>query len=138
VPNGGYVLQGVASDQGVVSATSPAITVDVDNAPPSTSVIIPSDGATVDYYGTVLYDATASRGVSAVQFEVTFPTFGISHTVNATLTIYGWIGTESLSDFDEFGNLQVPTTIQSVASYPGGVTGTSQPVNVTYLVPSPG
>ena len=33
VPNGGYALQSVASHQGGVGATSPAITIDLDNAP---------------------------------------------------------------------------------------------------------
>jgi hypothetical protein len=139
VPNGSYALQSVASHQGGVSATSPAITIDVNNAPPSTSVIIPTNGSTLAGYGTLLFDATASRGVSQVQFDITSPGFGTSFIATATLTIYGWIGTLSFSPCTaQCGTIPVPTTIQSVASYPGGVSGTSQPVNVTYLDPNPG
>ena len=139
VPNGSYALQSVASHQGGVSATSPAITIDVNNAPPSTSVIIPTNGSTLAGYGTLLFDATASRGVSQVQFDITSTGFGTSFIATATLTIYGWIGTLSFSPCTaQCGTIPVPTTIQSVASYPGGVSGTSQPVNVTYLDPNPG
>ncbi len=51
-------------------------------------------------------------------------------TLTATPTIYGWIAT--LGPFPgPIGPIPLPYSIQSVASYAGGVTGTSPPVNVT-------
>jgi hypothetical protein len=92
VANGSYTLNSVASTSGEVTETSSPITLTVNNAPPSTSVIIPASGADADTTPTDVYDAVASPGVTAVSFEVeedlSPPAVG---TLTATPTIYGWI-----------------------------------------------
>ena len=67
VPNGSYTLQSVASSGGM-SGTSPGITVTVNNSSPTTTVVLPSNGASLT--GTPALDATASSGVTKVQYEL--------------------------------------------------------------------
>ena len=56
---------------------------------PNTEVVVPSSGATLA--GTqVVFDATASAGVTQVQFQVTVDNT-LYARVLATPTIYGWI-----------------------------------------------
>jgi hypothetical protein len=62
VPNGTYTLQSVASSGGL-TGTSPGITVTVvNNPPPTTSVGLPSNSATLS--GNQALDAVASSGVT--------------------------------------------------------------------------
>jgi len=94
------------------------------SATPSTSVIIPSNNATVS--GTQLLDATASAGVTSVQYEVTGGSLDDAVVATATATYYGWLAA--------WNTASVPDgtyTLQSVASYGGGVSGTSPPITVT-------
>ena len=46
VPNGTYTLQSVASSGGL-TGISPGITITVNNPPPTTSVVLPSNTATL-------------------------------------------------------------------------------------------
>ena len=106
----------------------------VDNGPLSTTVIIPAaSGATLDDAQGYVLDAVASAGATAV----TFVGDGAA-TFTATPTIYGWIyvmpPTSCL-----VSSLCIPvafpgSTIQSVATYAGGVTVTSPTINVTLIV----
>jgi len=129
VPNGTYTLQSVATFSGGVSGTSTGITITVDNAPPSTTVIIPSNNATVSGTSQVL-DALASTGVTQVQYEITGGSLTDSVVATATPTLYGWLA--------EWNTTSVPNgtyTLQSVATFSGGVSGTSPDVTVTVFNP---
>ena len=131
VPNGVYTLQSVASAYGVSASSSP-VTVTVNNPPPSTTVLIPSSGATLTPASQTVFDAAASPGVTKVSFQ-----FGgvcqSSSVITATPTIYGWIAVVPAGS--SVGNpIPISCSIQSVASYSGGVSGTSPPVDVTVIV----
>jgi outer membrane protein assembly factor BamB len=90
VPNGSYVLVSVASGTGGTTASS-GVSMTVNNPPPTTSVLIPSKGATVSGTGAVL-DASASNATS-VKFLLFGGSFGFNAPVicSATTTIYGWL-----------------------------------------------
>jgi hypothetical protein len=64
---------------------------------------------------------------------MTTPSAGVVTSVTATPTIYGWVGVIPATTLPP-GPCEIPfpSYIQSVASYSGGVSGTSAPVNVTY------
>jgi hypothetical protein len=124
VPNGTYVLQSIATYSGGVSGTSAPITITVNNPPPATTVGLPSNNATVT--GLQYLDSNASSGVTQVQYELTGGTLNDSVIATGTPTIVGWL---TLWD-----STTVPNgvyTLQSVASYGGGVSGTSSPVTIT-------
>ena len=79
---------------------------------------LPSNGATVS--GGQWLDAGASPGVTKVQYELTGGTLNDAVIATATPTIFGWIA--------GWNTTAVPNgtyTLQSVASYAGGVAGTS-------------
>jgi hypothetical protein len=125
VPNGTYTLQTVATDRGGLQTTSAPITVTVDNAPPTTSVLTPSNGATES--GTAaLLDAGASANTKSVSFELTGGPDNDTVIATGFPTIYGWLA--------EWNTTSVPNgtyTLQSVAAYAGGVTGTSTGITIT-------
>jgi Bacterial Ig domain len=90
----------------------------------STTVLLPSDGATVSA-GQYL-DATASSGVTSVEYELTGGSLNDAVIATANPTYYGWLA--------EWDTTSVPNgtyTLQSVASIPDGVTSTSPGVSVT-------
>ncbi len=125
VPNGTYTLQSEAFDAAGLSGFSPGITVHVNNAPPSTSVLVPSGGASVRGSSVVL-DASASSDVFQVRYELTGNGMTDQVIATGTLTIWGWAAL--------WNSTSVPDgtyTLQSVASYAGGVSGTSPGVTVT-------
>jgi len=125
VPDGTYTLQSVATDTEGFSATSPPVTVVVNNPPPTTAVIIPSDGATQSG-GAALLDAVTSANVTSVSFELSGGTLSDQVIATGTPTYYGWLA--------EWNTTTVPNgtyTLQSVASYAGGVSGTSQGITIT-------
>ena len=122
VPNGTYSLQSVAS--GATNGTSSAVTITVANPAPTTSVALPSNNATLS--GSQYLDATATSGVTQVQYEVTGEGLSDDVVATATPTVYGW--------FAAWNTTTVPNgtyTLQSVASYAGGVTGTSMGTTIT-------
>ena len=123
VPNGTYTLQSVATSGGL-TGTSPGITITVNNPPPTTNVVLPSNAATLS--GTQYLDATASSGVTKVQYEVTGGSLTNAVIATATPTIYGWLAS--------WNTTTVPNgtyTLQSVASYAGGVSGASAPITIS-------
>ncbi len=127
VPNGTYTLQSVATDTLAETTTSAAVSITVDN---SSTVIIPTNGATLDNAQGYVLDAVASPGATAVTF------LGDGAAMfTATPTIYGWI---YVMPATPPCSLCVPvsfpgSTIQAVATYPGGVTVTSPIVTVTLI-----
>ncbi len=91
VPNGIYSLQSVATDADNNTDTSTPITVTVNNQPPVTAVLIPSNGATLSGTAATL-DASASNATS-VEFWLFGGSYGYTgHLVGtATPTYYGWL-----------------------------------------------
>jgi hypothetical protein len=140
VGNGSYTLEAVASYSGGATQTSSPITLTVNNAPPSTTVVYPADGATINADQTQYYDAVASAGVTGVQFDLSGA--GETSTLTATPTIYGWIASvppEVCVAPPEGGCAEIPFsyTVQSVATYSNGLTGTSPPVSITIVYDVP-
>jgi photosystem II stability/assembly factor-like uncharacterized protein len=90
VPNGTYKLQSVATDTVPNTVTSAPITIIVNNQPPTTSILIPSSGATLS--GSKYLDASASLA-SSVEFRLFGGIYGYSGPVlcTATPTYYGWL-----------------------------------------------
>jgi uncharacterized protein YjbI with pentapeptide repeats len=90
VPNGTYTLESVATDADNNTDTSTPITVTVNNQPPVTAVLIPSNGATLS--GSTTLDASASNATS-VEFRLFGGSYGYNAPVlcTATLTYYGWV-----------------------------------------------
>jgi hypothetical protein len=124
VPNGVYTVQSVATDLSGTTVTSAPITVTVDNPPPATAVVLPSNGATLS--GSQYLDAGASSDVTSVEYELSGGTYNDTVISSSTPTIYGWIG--------GWNTTTVPNgtyTVQSVAAYADGVTGSSAPITVT-------
>ena len=120
VPNGTYTLQSVASYAGGGDRhrARPSL-ITVNNPPPATAVLVPSNGATQSG-GAAILDAGASASVTSVSFELTGGTLSDQVISSSTPTYFGWIG--------QWDTTTVPDgtyTLQSVASYAGGVTGTS-------------
>jgi hypothetical protein len=116
VPNGSYTLVSYASGPGGNAASS-GVGIKVKNPLPTTSILVPSEGATLSGSGSVL-DASAMNATS-----VSFALFGGSYGRNgqvigtATQTAYGWIyvwNTASVAN----GNY----TLVSFAASPVGYT----------------
>ena len=125
VPNGTYDVMSVATDTAARSTTSAPVSVTVDNAPPSTAVLYPSTGATQSG-ASALLDASASAHVTSVTYELTGGTLTNQVVATATPTLYGWLA--------QWNTTTVPNgtyTLHSVASYAGGVSGTSPPTTIT-------
>jgi hypothetical protein len=124
VPNGTYTLQSVASYADGRTGTNSGLPITVDNPPPTTAVGLPANGAILS--GGQWLDASATPGVTQVQYELTGGTLNNAVVATATSTIVGWLA--------GWLTATVPNgtyTLQSVASYAGGVTGTSAPVMIT-------
>jgi virginiamycin B lyase len=128
VPNDTYMLQSVACYAGGVCGTSAPITITVDNTPPSTSMLIPSSGATL--FGPAILDAAATDnvGVTKVEFHLTGGTVSDASVATATPTIYGWIA--------DWNTRTVPNgtyTLQSVAYDAEGLSTHSTGITVSVL-----
>ena len=92
--------------------------------PPSTQVLVPTTGAAVSGTQTVL-DASASSGANEVQFEITGGALTDSTIAIATPTIVGWVAL-----WNTMGVADGSYSLQSVASYSGGVNAVSSPVTI--------
>ena len=111
----------------------------MDNPPPSTTVVLPQPGGTLDSAQTDVLDAVASPGVTHVSIMVTV-LGSIVIPFTATPTIYGWIVVLTANQpcnpqtTPDCHATSASASIQSVASYSGGVTGTSVPVPATIII----
>jgi polyvinyl alcohol dehydrogenase (cytochrome) len=124
VANGTYTLQSVAYYASGASGTSTGTTITVNNPPPTTSVIIPSNGATLT--GSQYLDALASNNVTKVEFHLTGGTLNNALIATATLTYYGW-----LTGWNTTTVANGTYTLQSVAYYASGASGTSTGTTIT-------
>ena len=100
------------------SGSAPAPASNVQSPPPSTSVLLPSNGATQS--GAVFLDASASPNVTKVVFVLTGGAVGHRVISGSSPTLYGWIGA--------WNTATVPDgtyVLQSVASYADGESGAS-------------
>jgi outer membrane protein assembly factor BamB len=91
---------------------------------PSTSVVIPSNGATLT--GSQYLDASASNNVTKVEFYLTGGTLNNALIATATPTYYGW-----LTGWNTTTVANGTYTLQSVAYYASGASGTSTGTTVT-------
>ncbi len=145
------VISGVATASGtftftvaVTDSTSPTETATTTltlNIPPTTSVLLPSAGATLQ--GSTWVDAGASsqNGIASVQFEISGGSISDQVIGTGTGTLIGY-----LSAFNTAAFPNGTYTIQSVATDKKGLSNTSPPVTFTIenppatslLVPSKG
>jgi Bacterial Ig domain/Pentapeptide repeats (8 copies) len=90
VPNGTYSLVSVATDKDKDTDTSTPVSITVNNPLPTTSILIPSTGATLS--GSTYLDASASNA-TAVKFLLFGGSYGYAAPVicTATATLYGWL-----------------------------------------------
>ena len=93
VPGGTYTLQSIVTDNDGNTAYGTGITITVDNTPPTTAVLIPSNGAHLK--GIVVLDASAAASygvkITKVQFVLTGRSFNKTVIGTATATIFGWV-----------------------------------------------
>jgi chitinase len=123
VPNGSYTLVAQATGPGGTTYSA-GVPFKVSNAAPTTSIVLPSPGATLS--GSTYLDAAATNATS-VQFLVFGGSFGFNAPVacTATGTMYGWLC--------GWNTTSVPNgsyTLVAQATGPGGSTY-SAGVNVT-------
>jgi hypothetical protein len=90
---------------------------------PSTLVLLPRNRARV--FGLAYLDATASPGVTSVQFALSGRRLRGRVIATATSTIFGWVAHWDTTTWPN-GTYQ----LRSVATSANGVTGTSPPVTV--------
>jgi len=137
VPNGTYTLQSIASALGDNNGASTLITITVNNPLPTTSVLVPSNGATVSGSSVVL-DASGSPNpsVTNVSFYLSgSPSFSYPILIGSVTaeSYYGWATTwnsAAITDGDYTVN-DGTWYLESVAAYSGGTSGVSSPITIT-------
>jgi hypothetical protein len=135
VPNGSYYLLSEAFGAGG-STFSSGVNITVSNAP-TTSVLLPSNGATLS--GSTTLDASASNATS-VEFRLLGGIYGYAAPVvcTATLTDYGWLCSWSTSTVPNGSYVLVSEAFNSTGSaFSSGVSVTvNHPVNLADLAGS--
>ncbi len=123
VPNGTYALVAEASNS-AGSTFSSGISITVKNPLPTTSVLIPSNGATLS--GSTYVDASASNATS-VEFWILGGSYGFGGKMIGTGTAspYGWL--------DDWNTTTVPDGSYVLVSEASNTTGSafSSGVNIT-------
>ena len=109
-----------------MDAMVPPLVVTGDNSPPTTNVLLPSDGASL--LGGQFLDAAATDNAVAtnVEFRLTGGSFNNSLIATATPTIYGWI-----AGWDTTTVPDGAYTLQSVAYDGAGNSASSPPITFT-------
>jgi hypothetical protein len=140
VPNGTYTLVSEASGAG--GNAFGQVGISINNPRPSTTVIVPAaSGATLDAASGFVLDAVASPGATSVSFVVAGAV-----TFNATPTLYGWIyvmpaappcSGQPLGSPVSCPPLTESNSLQSVATYAGGVRVTSPTLEENFIVYPP-
>jgi Big-like domain-containing protein len=129
VPDGTYNLQAVGCNVAGNCSASPGISIKVDNDPPTTSVLVPSNGASVAG-SQVVVDASATDPggfvMSKVEFELTGGSLNHSVIATGTPTLYGY-----LVEWNSTAVSDGTYTLQSVAYDPAGLVGISSGIIVT-------
>jgi hypothetical protein len=127
VPDGTYTLTGVAYDAAGNQAYGNGATIIVENSPPATSVLVPSNGASVSGTQVVLDGSTPGNlGVTKVEFHLTGGTLNNALVATGSPTYYGWVA--------HWDSTTVPDgsyTLQSEASDGAGYVGISPSISVT-------
>jgi hypothetical protein len=140
VPGGTYTLQSLVTDDDGNTAYSSGVSITVDNPPPTTSVLVPSNGASLSGTAATL-DASASNATS-VKFLLFGGIYGYAAPVvcTATLSYYGWLCSWNTTTVPDGSYALV-----SEASGPGGSAYSSgvsitvdNPPTTSVLVPSNG
>jgi hypothetical protein len=137
VANGTYSLQSVAIE-GSSTTTSPSISITVNNPPPSVSIVLPPNGATVS--GTVVFDAFATPGATNVDFALSAPgcptrppsIVPVCDLGNATPTLYGWLLLWSSTSVPNVG-----VAIAAQATYGNGEAPIAGPTSLLVANPAP-
>ena len=126
----------------VGTATTNAATLTVTAPAPTTSVLLPSSGATVS--GDIFLNAVASSpvGIALVTFEVSGGSITDQVLSSAVSWRYGWLGAWDTTDVPN-GTYTVQSVAtdnlgQSTTSAPITVTVANQPLATAVLVPSNG
>jgi hypothetical protein len=124
-PNGGpYEVTSTASFPGGQSVASSPVPIYVSNQPPTSQMILPSNGAIVS--GNSVLDAGAQSGTQTVQFEISDGSPENNVVLPATPTYYGWLAVWDTTDVPNGVYLVVP-----VVSWEGGVGATGPAITVT-------
>jgi hypothetical protein len=123
-PNGTYTLQSVATDKNGLATTGAPVTVTIEN-PPTTSVLVPSTGASLA--GSRYVAATATNATS-VQFLLFGGSYGFEAPVicPATLTLFGWLC--------DWNTTTVPNGSYVLVSEASGPTGNTYSSGVSISV----
>ncbi len=113
--NGTYSIQSIATDNQGLSTTSSPLSVTISN-PPTTSIVLPSSGASLS--GSTELDASALNATS-VEFLLLGGAYGYNAQVlcTATQTYYGWLCAWNTST--------VPNGSYAIVSEASGPTGTA-------------
>ena len=121
---GKHSLTAVATDAANNKATSPGISITVNNSsgtnPPTVSITSPASGASVSGTITVTANASSSVGIASVQFEVDEANFGAADT---TSPYSASLNTTTLSNGSH--------TLAAVATDKSNNKGTSARVSIT-------
>src|SRR5207253_2299970 len=136
VADGTHSLTAVARDAAANTATSAAVSVAVDNAPPTVSISTPAAGSTVTGAITVSVSATDNVGVVGVQFKLD----GVSLGAEVTTAPYAvsWNSTKASNGIhslsavarDAAGNTATPAVVS--------VTVDNAPPTVSLTAPTAG
>jgi hypothetical protein len=98
----------------------------LEKVPPNTSILIPSNGATLSGTPTLAASASDNVKISRVEFHLTGGGYDNTRIGAATRTYYGW-----LFDWDTTSVPNGAYTLNSVAFDPAGNRGRSPDISIS-------